>query len=833
MDSCGEPEAAAGWAGDGDDIFVPAVRGGFAKGHGVEGWGFDLVAGVGGAGAEFDGDFVRGELAEEDGGDEAEGIAGVEGAEVAIRLRGVDADVVPCGVEAETLSVEGDGGAAGVGHEAAVVVRGWDVEFVAVFCDHASGGEEAEAHADGGFHHGDPAGGVAAAGAGVEERGDVVFEHAVEGGGFDGVAVFIVFVFLAIADGPAAVGGVALAPPAVEDGDIETAVDGGFHAGGAAGFHAAAWGVEPDVGSLDEGAGEAHVVVFEEEEAVADSGAAGDVDDLADEVLAVVVCGVGFACEDELDWAVLAAEESLETFGVAEEEGGAFVAGGAACEADGEDVRVEDAAGGGEFGAGGVACGELARHGVAGGAEETAAGHFVSAPEFLVGDVVDAGEVARVEGGFFPICAEERLEESEDFRGDPCGGVDAVSDVLDGDLVAEVVREDVLPHAAGDIAVESGDGVRALGHAEPEDGHGEWTVLVAGGAAPFDDAPWGDAGFGFEGLHVFLDEGDWEGFVAGGDGGVGGEDIGARGDLAGGVDVETLVFGEEFETGDAEEGGVAFVHVADFWFHAHGDEGAEAADGEEEFLAEPHEVVTAVETGGEVAVVRRVFAEVSVHEEEGDAADLEVPDPEVADAVGEGDGDVDGFAGWVAGEAHGEVFDFVELIVFLLPAVVVEFLFEVALVVEEADAAEIDADVGGGLEVIAGEDAETAAVEFDAFVEAELEGEVGDEPVEPEGIGSGAFAEAGFEASELGLEADVFGEGFEGGAGDPAEEFERAAGAIAPESGVDAAEELLGFGVPAPPCVAGEFLEEADLLWDARGDVDDLDVLHEMGWREA
>jgi hypothetical protein len=58
----------------------------------------------------------------------------------------------------------------------------------------------------------------------------------------------------------------------------------------------------------------------------------------------------------------------------------------------------------------------------------------VSAPEFLVGDVVDAGEVARVEGGFFPICAEERLEESEDFRGDPCGGVDAVSDVLDGDL---------------------------------------------------------------------------------------------------------------------------------------------------------------------------------------------------------------------------------------------------------------------------------------------------------------------------------------------------------------------------------------------------------------
>ena len=229
-DPGGEPEATAGGAGDGDDVFVPAVRGGFAECHGVEGWGFDLISCVGGAGAEFDGDLVRGELSEEDGGDETEGIAGVESAEVAIRLRGVDADVVPCGVEADTLSVEGDGGASGVGHEVAVVFRGWDVEFVAVFCDHASGGEEAEAHADGGFHHGDPACGVAAAGACVEERGDVVFEHAVEGGGFDGVAVFVVFVFLAIADGPAAVGGVALAPPAVEDGDIETAVDGGFHA---------------------------------------------------------------------------------------------------------------------------------------------------------------------------------------------------------------------------------------------------------------------------------------------------------------------------------------------------------------------------------------------------------------------------------------------------------------------------------------------------------------------------------------------------------------------------------------------------------------------------
>jgi hypothetical protein len=42
-------------------------------------------------------------------------------------------------------------------------------------------------------------------------------------------------------------------------------------------------------------------------------------------------------------------------------------------------------------------------------------------------------------------------------------------------------------------------------------------------------------------------------------------------------------------------------------------------------------------------------------------------------------------------------------------------------VIEEADAHEIEVDVGGGFEVIAGEDAEAAAIKTDAFVESEFE----------------------------------------------------------------------------------------------------------------
>ena len=49
-------------------------------------------------------------------------------------------------------------------------------------------------------------------------------------------------------------------------------------------------------------------------------------------------------------------------------------------------------------------------------------------------------------------------------------------------------------------------------------------------------------------------------------------------------------------------------------------------------------------------------------------------------------------------------------VVLLLPAVAVEALAEVAGLVEQADADDRDADVGGRLEVVAGEDAEAAGV---------------------------------------------------------------------------------------------------------------------------
>ena len=72
-----------------------------------------------------------------------------------------------------------------------------------------------------------------------------------------------------------------------------------------------------------------------------------------------------------------------------------------------------------------------------------------------------------------------------------------------------------------------------------------------------------DAGGGLQGLEVGFHQIHREGFIAGGDRGVGGEDRGAAGDFVGGLEVEALGFGEELEPGETEEGGMAFVEMAD------------------------------------------------------------------------------------------------------------------------------------------------------------------------------------------------------------------------------------------------------------------------------
>ena len=106
---------------------------------------------------------------------------------------------------------------------------------------------------------------------------------------------------------------------------------------------------------------------------------------------------------------------------------------------------------------------------------------------------------------------------------------------------------------------------------------------------------------------------------------------------------------------------------------------------------------------------------------------LELPDLNEDVAGGQLDGHLEVVA---VGVFHGfqrQGVEVVHRIAFLLPSVGIQKLAEVALLVEQAEADQRVILVAGGLQMIAGEDAEAARIDRQALGEAVLGGEVGDE----------------------------------------------------------------------------------------------------------
>ena len=193
-----------------------------------------------------------------------------------------------------------------------------------------------------------------------------------------------------------------------------------------------------------------------------------------------------------------------------------------------------------------------------------------------------------------------------------------------------------------------------------------------------------------------------------------------------------LVDGELADPLDAEEAGVALVGVEDLRRRGAGDarphpQGAYAAHAEEQLLAQPVLGVAAVEPVGHVAVVGAVLLDVGVEEQQRHPTDVGDEDPRhQVGAVGQGEGDRRPAAVGLAEHGQRQLVGVEDGVALLLPAVAVERLLEVAVAVEQAHPHQRDAEVGGRLEVVAGEDAEAAGVLRQHRGDAELGREVRD-----------------------------------------------------------------------------------------------------------
>ena len=119
---------------------------------------------------------------------------------------------------------------------------------------------------------------------------------------------------------------------------------------------------------------------------------------------------------------------------------------------------------------------------------------------------------------------------------------------------------------------------------------------------------------------VFQGEFRIEAVVAGGNGGVGGED-GGSGYAANGVGEWDAAAGQAGHAFEGGEGGMTFVHVNDGGGLSDGIQRDDPTDAEENFLLDAVLAIAAVEVMGEAAVGGGVGGYVGVEEEEVYAAD--------------------------------------------------------------------------------------------------------------------------------------------------------------------------------------------------------------------
>jgi len=177
-----------------------------------------------------------------------------------------------------------------------------------------------------------------------------------------------------------------------------------------------------------------------------------------------------------------------------------------------------------------------------------------------------------------------------------------------------------------------------------------------------------------------------------------------------------------FERG---ERAVPFVEVEDAWSNAHGLQRAEATDAQEELLADTGTCIAAVEARTEVQVFGCIARDFGVEQEKITTPDLDAPDLGSNGAAACLDFDHHGFPVLADGKFHGELGHIGLKIFFLLPAVLIQALEEVAFAVEQADADEGNTEVGGTLDVVSGENAQAAGINGEGFVQAKLRGKVG------------------------------------------------------------------------------------------------------------
>lgn len=350
---------------------------------------------------------------------------------------------------------------------------------------------------------------------------------------------------------------------------------------------------------------------------------------------------------------------------------------------------------------------------------------LVGLPQFGRCDPLEAGPDFRFTTLQVPVGRQHLVVEDAHLVGQPGRNVHTVGDVTDRNFFFAAVRPEAVPHATADDTMQVRNGVGAAARLEGEHRHAEgFGVIVRVDAsqphAGLDTQP----EFVGERAEVFLDEAVVEPVMTGRDRRVRGEHSTGGGFPQGIVEGEPVVLDPHADDFERCERRVPLVHVNDAGVDPQGGQGTDAADPQHDLLADPGAVIAAVQPGGQLAVFVTVFRNVRVEQVQGNATDIQPPDPREDRTMPGLDGDLDRFPVGSDGLGHRQVGWLGEGVLFLLPAVLVDFLREVPLVVEQSDGDKRNPEVGGTLEVVAGQHTQTAGVNPQRLVQSEFGGEV-------------------------------------------------------------------------------------------------------------
>ena len=236
-------------------------------------------------------------------------------------------------------------------------------------------------------------------------------------------------------------------------------------------------------------------------------------------------------------------------------------------------------------------------------------------------------------------------------------------------------------------------------------------------------------------------------------------------------------------------------------------QGADTADAQQEFLLEAVLPVAAIQVVGHLAVLGDVGLIVGVQQVQVRTAHLHFPHAGGDGTAREGHARGDPVAIGVHHRHGRDLQEVLGVVVGDLVALAGDDLGEVAEPVEEAHGDEVHVHVGGLLQVVAGQDAETARIDLQGGIQTVFHAEVGNGRVGALGLLGHVGVEFGQDGVHLLDEGVIVGELMEPLDAHRVQQGQRIVAGGMPDLGIDGVEELFGTLVPAPPQVLRKPLE--------------------------